>query len=75
MLAWRTVLSHWISGSLTSFEVTGSAHEDQAVTVDARVRETAQTCATFTKSVYRSRFRGPLPVRKRASGLGSGGGI
>jgi hypothetical protein len=29
----------------------------------------------FTKSVYKTWARGPLPVRKRASGLGSGGGI
>ena len=60
---------------LTSFEITRWAREDQATTVDARARETARTSATFTKSVYKTRARGPLPVRKRASGLGSGGGI
>jgi hypothetical protein len=30
-----------MSGSLTSFEVTGSAREDQAATVGARAGETA----------------------------------
>jgi hypothetical protein len=39
MLASGTVLSHRISELLTSFEVTGSAPEDQAATVDARSRE------------------------------------
>jgi len=41
MLARGTVLSRRISGSLTSFEVTGLAHEDQAATVGAHARETA----------------------------------
>ena len=44
-----------IGGSLTSFEVTGSAREDQAATVGVRARETALTSATFTKSVYSPR--------------------
>jgi hypothetical protein len=34
-------LSRRISGSLTLFEVTGSAREYQAATVGARARETA----------------------------------
>ena len=41
MLGWGTVLSHRISGSLTSFEVTGSAREDQAATVGPFARVTA----------------------------------
>ena len=48
-----------IGGSLTSFEVTGSAREDQAATVGVRARETALTSATFTKSVYKL---GPGPL-------------
>jgi|SRR6185437_2514721 len=66
-------VSRRISRSLTSFEITGSAREDQGTTVDARARETARTSATFTKSVYKTRVRGPFSVRERASGLGSGG--
>ena len=49
MLARGTVLSRWISGSLTSFELAGSAREDQVATVSACARETARTSATFTK--------------------------
>ena len=42
MLAWGTVLSRRISGSLTSFEVVnGTAREDQAATDGARPRGTA----------------------------------
>ena len=46
-------MSHRISGSLTSFEVTGSSREDQATTVGVCARETARTSATITKSVYK----------------------
>jgi len=37
----ETVLSRRISGSPNSFEVTGSAREDQAATVGTRARKTA----------------------------------
>jgi len=59
-------VSRRISRSLTSFEITGSAREDQGTTVDARARETARTSATFTKSVYKTR------VSLRYSALMSG---
>jgi hypothetical protein len=61
--------------SLTSFEITRSAREDQAATVDARARETARTSARFTNPVYKPQARGPLPVRKRPLALVAGEGF
>ena len=75
MLAWRTVLSHRISGSLTSFELADSAHEDQAVTVDARARETAQTARRLQNQFTNHMQKALSLFEKGPSGLDSGGGI
>ena len=58
MLAWGTVLSRRISGSLTSFEVVnGTAREDQAATVGACSRESVNERDVYKVSLQISRQR------------------
>jgi hypothetical protein len=53
-------MSRRISGSPTSFEVTGSERKDQAATVGARAYETALTNATVYKIGLQTSCRKPF---------------